>query len=88
MGLLTTVYNNCSSKRVVPGAFKINRGMAVFKGDPAQLADDRPLSILTLLGKIFEIVIPARLCLASSTKLMFCMIVSKATEGRDPRVTP
>lgn len=59
---LASLYNKCFVCGTFPKAFKISRVTAVFKkGDPDQLGNYRPISIIPVFGKIFEVLINTRL---------------------------
>nr|CAI5842028.1 unnamed protein product [Callosobruchus analis] len=59
---LAYLFNHCISSGKFPEPFKLSRAVPIFKkGDPAELNNYRPVSIIPYLGKIFEIIISQRL---------------------------
>lgn len=55
---VTLIFNKSLTEGVFPSAWKISRVMPIFKsGNPADVANYRPISGLPLLGKLFESIV-------------------------------
>lgn len=60
--LLATSFNHCISEGYFPAELKISKVVPVFKkGDPSDVNNYRPISILPILNKVFEKLIYVRL---------------------------
>lgn len=59
---LTHIYNRCVSDGYFPRSLKISRVTPVYKkGDRSVLSNYRPISVASIFGKVFEIIIKNRL---------------------------
>ncbi|GFV58948.1 reverse transcriptase domain-containing protein [Trichonephila clavipes] len=60
--LLTTVFNRVQQSASVPQSWKNSRVVLIFKkGDPLNISNWRPISLLNTMGKIFSSVLASRL---------------------------
>lgn len=56
------IINKCIDEGVFPGKLKIARGVPLFKkGDSDDYSNHRPVSVLPVLSRIFEVMINKRL---------------------------
>ena len=55
---MTEIFNDCLTSGIYPNCFKIAKILPIFKeGDSDDPSDYRPISLLPILGKIFERII-------------------------------